>query len=100
MSKVLKLGRSGSLIGRVLWFGDFLPGTETGFQPSVTSLQHFFERFLWGIPLTDAMLEVRHLRYEAGFVVVPKNVDVVMRDVHRYGCQINARCAVRQIQGE
>lgn len=23
-----------------------------------------------------------------------------MWDVHRHGCQINARCAVRQIQGE
>ena len=100
MSKVLNLRRSGSLIGGVLGLGDFLSGTEAGVQPGVTSLQHIFERFLRGISLTGAMLKVRHLRDEAGFGVVPKNVDVVMRDVHRYGCQINARCVVRQIQGE
>jgi hypothetical protein len=56
MSKALKRGRSGSLIGGVLGLGDFLPCTEAGVQPGVTSLQHIFERFLRGIPLTDAML--------------------------------------------
>tara|TARA_B000000609_G_C23822486_1_gene163711 strand:+ start:140 stop:502 length:363 start_codon:yes stop_codon:yes gene_type:complete len=98
--KSLKRRGSGSLISGVLGLGDFLSGTDASVQPGVTSLQHFFECFLRGIPLTDAMFEVRHLRDEAGFGVVPKDVDVVMRGVHRYDSQINARCGVRQIQGE
>ena len=88
MSKALGQPESGLLVDGVTGFRDVLTGTETGIQPSVTRLQHILERFLRRIALTRAMLEVRDFRHITGFVVVPKDIDVIMRDVHCTGAKL------------
>ena len=69
------------------WLRDFFSGTETGIHPGVTGLQDIFQSFLGGISLAGAMSEVRDISHKTRILFAPKNIDMVVRDVHEVRLQ-------------
>tara|TARA_B100001123_G_scaffold320225_1_gene359083 strand:+ start:1410 stop:1691 length:282 start_codon:yes stop_codon:yes gene_type:complete len=72
----------GLLLGSVLGFWNIFSCTEARINPSISCFQYILKSFLGRVPLACAMLQVRYLRYKTIILFAPKDIYMVMRDVH------------------